>query len=478
MLEQDIAIAKLGTHVPSTSTSTQTTDHMHPDTAELAKIRVQWEAEKAAWNKQSVEWDIELRKERADHNTDLIAWTRKHKLLQEKLEETEAVAEQNRVWFDNERDIWNTERVRRPLEVAALKSECALLAQELEARTEKCKKLSDQLRDSVKANEDKTAWRKEQEEREAERFIWDVERSSWIQEREDHTTWNNRLAAWENERVAVDKERATWVEERTRLQTQVAALEEKNVQQDASHEKEGALWKADRVILEEKLDAVTTSLATLTTSTEALTQGKLSAEKDRDFFRDQYSQASAFVSSVRQENMALEEQANIAESRAKDGVAMVKGMFETQMQHLEDDLTRWKGLAELMQEKDRLTGDEVRRRAAEEPELRERCEWLVEKLMSREEELRRIGNSQRKLKAERSRLESKILKLQKQRSLYKSISEKPPRQGTNTVDIPATNGVSSEHDPSAVSDDEHGARMDQSSAPIRLIVSRIWKGTF
>ena len=99
-------------------------------------------------------------------------------------------------------------------------------------------------------------------------------------------------------------------------------------------------------------------------------RAKASAETDRDFFRDQYAQASGYVSSVRSENVELEQRALVAEGKAKDGVGMIKAMFEGQIKTLQEDLAKWKGIAELLQERDRRTGDEIRRRAAEEPETR------------------------------------------------------------------------------------------------------------
>ena len=108
----------------------------------------------------------------------------------------------------------------------------------------------------------------------------------------------------------------------------------------------------------------------LIASMDDLTRSKASAETDRDFFRDQYAQASMYVDSVRKENTEFEERVLVAEGKAKDGVAMIKATYDGRLKALEMDVARWKGLAELLQEKDRRTGDEVRRRAGEEPELR------------------------------------------------------------------------------------------------------------
>jgi hypothetical protein len=113
-----------------------------------------------------------------------------------------------------------------------------------------------------------------------------------------------------------------------------------------------------------------TERAELVAARDESIRAKASTETDRDFFRDQYAQASGYVSSVRGENVELEQRALVAEGKAKDGVGMIKAMFEGQIKTLQGDLAKWKGIAELLQEKDRKTGDEIRRKAAEEPELR------------------------------------------------------------------------------------------------------------
>jgi len=113
-----------------------------------------------------------------------------------------------------------------------------------------------------------------------------------------------------------------------------------------------------------------TELAKLVAARDELIHSKTSAETDRDFFRDQYAQASGYVSTVRGENVELERRALVAEDKAKNGVGMIKAMFEGQIKTLQGDLAHWKGIAELLQEKDRRTGDDIRRKAAEQPELR------------------------------------------------------------------------------------------------------------
>ncbi|KAF8876922.1 hypothetical protein BD779DRAFT_1804118 [Infundibulicybe gibba] len=161
--------------------------------------------------------------------------------------------------------------------------------------------------------------------------------------------------------------------------------------------------------------------STLSASLQTALDGRNSAEKDRDFFREQYGRASGFVTSVREENVELEERASLAETRARDGVAMVKATFEQRIKSLENDLKSWKQVSTFLMEKDKRTDDEVRRRAAEEPELRERCgklEELCESFVSQttmlEDALERKENELLifKVEAESSRNEANDLRKQ------------------------------------------------------------------
>jgi chromosome segregation ATPase len=113
--------------------------------------------------------------------------------------------------------------------------------------------------------------------------------------------------------------------------------------------------------------------ATLTLNSETAIRGKVSAEQDRDFFREQYAKASDFVSSVRDENAELEKQIKIATDQAHSGVDLIKTTFELRTKSLEEDVRAWRRIAEFLIDKDHRTNDDIRRRAAEEPELRARC---------------------------------------------------------------------------------------------------------
>ena len=138
------------------------------------------------------------------------------------------------------------------------------------------------------------------------------------------------------------------------------ALEQELAEARAQFALQTASWEVDR--------------AALILDIETATRGKISAEKDRDFFREQYAKASGFVSSVREENAELEKRIKIATDQTQTGVSLIKTTFELRMKLLETDVRAWHRVAEFLMEKDRRTNDDIRRRAAEEPELRARCD--------------------------------------------------------------------------------------------------------
>jgi hypothetical protein len=135
-------------------------------------------------------------------------------------------------------------------------------------------------------------------------------------------------------------------------------------------------------------DAERSSLVAQIASVEI---SKTQAEKDKEFFREQYGHASAYVTNIREENKELDKQAKIAEEQARLGVGLVKATFELRMKTLEDDMKVWRRMAEFAMEKDSRTNDEVRRRAAEEPELRVLTARQQEDLKAAQLKLEELG---------------------------------------------------------------------------------------
>ncbi|KAG1745690.1 hypothetical protein EDB19DRAFT_1632194 [Suillus lakei] len=177
-------------------------------------------------------------------------------------------------------------------------------------------------------------------------------------------------------------------------------------------------WSTERASIIEAREALVVDVTRLNSSLDAMTRSKGLTEKDRDFFRDQYVQASGFVNSTRTENAELEQKAKIAEGQARDGVALIKNMFESQIKALKEDVDRWRGVSALLQEKDRRTDDLVRRRAAEHPELAERCRQLECQVDSLHANLIELERAHQKSSVEHDKIQDlKLSELRKQNQM-------------------------------------------------------------
>ncbi|PIL26028.1 hypothetical protein GSI_11782 [Ganoderma sinense ZZ0214-1] len=138
------------------------------------------------------------------------------------------------------------------------------------------------------------------------------------------------------------------------------------------------------------------TLSQLRSINETLQKRRTEAEKDRDLFRDLYSKASLHASEVSKENNELAERATLAESQARDGLAMIKATYDERIRLLEQEVERWKGQVHVLTERDRRMNDELRLRAALEPELRRENMRLREQLeiLILEEDCRRMEGRQ------------------------------------------------------------------------------------
>ncbi|KAF8838188.1 hypothetical protein BDN67DRAFT_121118 [Paxillus ammoniavirescens] len=250
---------------------------------------------------------------------------------------------------------------------------------------------------------------------------------------EDAVHVAEELAVLTRQRDEHNQDRTTWGADREKWEADRAAWAE-----------EKAGWESERTALKEEREALSRSVAELTASVEVLTAAKVSADKDCDFFREQYTRASAFVGSISDENKELENKAKIAEGQAQEGVAMIKALFENRVKALQDDIQRWKSLAELLQEKDKRTNDDIRLRAAEAPELEERCRRFADENSTLEIDLRKLGQAQQRVTVQRNKLYHEVLMLKKERaSLRSKLSQIVKVTGTSTQET--FNSVSEDH---------------------------------
>lgn len=166
---------------------------------------------------------------------------------------------------------------------------------------------------------------------------------------------------------------------------------------------ERARWTQEKAALQDEVDT--------------LRGDKARALADVDFFRDQYQRASAFASSTRSENEELLARAELAESQAVNGVALVRATFEARVTKLEAEVQKYKALSDMLTSRARRTDDEVRYRAALMPELEREFKQLHQQFRETEAELEDANDELRAEKRTNVRLKRRIASLEaKERS--------------------------------------------------------------
>lgn len=167
------------------------------------------------------------------------------------------------------------------------------------------------------------------------------------------------------------------------------------------------------------------TLEQLRRTNEELQRRKVDAEKDREFFRELYNKASSHVSEVAKENNSLNERVERLETQLREGLVMVRATYESQIKNLEDESEKWKGLYEILQARDRKTeGDEIRRKAACEAELRRENEKLREQLEYLREDYENMESAFEQLG------EKELQSLDEQEKQLKSTIEGPMTTGS------------------------------------------------
>lgn len=152
------------------------------------------------------------------------------------------------------------------------------------------------------------------------------------------------------------------------------------------------------------LTEVERTIQILTQTTDNLRHQLTEKDAQINFLQDQYKAASTYVGELRSENAQLAASNATLQSQVSAGLTLIRNTFEKRVAWLEDDAKSWRQTAEFLREKDRLTNDDVRKRAnllgVREAEMqvlraemadgrmwRERAEWRVREL---EEHLGRV----------------------------------------------------------------------------------------
>ncbi|KAJ7444575.1 hypothetical protein B0H11DRAFT_2088738 [Mycena galericulata] len=197
----------------------------------------------------------------------------------------------------------------------------------------------------------------------------------------------------ENHRLAtlLADERALLEAERARnlvLQERVSTLELQQPQQsqpssspddaDLARRLQQAeeLLAAERTLLAEALQGK----AAAESERDFARRDKASAEQQRDLLRDLYGQASAFADEKVAENRDLEKRVKIAEEQTRDGITTIRATFDLREAALKSEAMDWRNQSNFLREQIvRSNLPEVCKRAAEHPELLDKCTKLVVK---------------------------------------------------------------------------------------------------
>jgi hypothetical protein len=394
-LEAEVKAAKQSQSTTSRegiTSSTQPVGTMQTNSAvsELADVRVKLNQEREVWEagRRNLEEEIgrlTIERDRFETNARPV-------------DELKASWDADQATFRQERELWENERKRLDLQVAEMLGERIGWLEERDRLAAQIKSLTE-TGGTFKAVQ--AQWEQEQTVITAERVAWVSERESWAQQQ-----------------TAIARERALWDAHREAMELQSTKWEADRAEWARGKE----LWESEREKWSAERDALVAEVTRANSSLDVLTRSKALAEKDRDFFRDQYTQASGFVNDTRVENVELEQKAKIAEGQARDGVALIKHMFEviylivfgrsldkvviqSQIKALKEDVDRWKGVSALLQEKDRRTNDLIRRRAAEHPELAERCRQLECQVGLLRADLVELGRAHQKSSVERGNVQ-------------------------------------------------------------------------
>lgn len=139
--------------------------------------------------------------------------------------------------------------------------------------------------------------------------------------------------------------------------------------------------QVENATLKSLYDARENQASILSESLESL-EAKISyAENNAEIFRRQYLEASRYASEVLAENSKLQERSEVAESQVSSAVDGIRTMFERRVQELEKEAAYHKQLATFVMEQTKRTEDEeIRKRAAEYPELEMRYKELESRL--------------------------------------------------------------------------------------------------
>ncbi|KAF7377448.1 hypothetical protein MSAN_00166500 [Mycena sanguinolenta] len=179
----------------------------------------------------------------------------------------------------------------------------------------------------------------------------------------------------------------------------------------------------DNSDLAERLRAAEELLAAERASTAAALQSKAdaeaerdaarrelaAAEHDRDVFQECYQRASQFTDETGKANRELEKRVKIAEEQTKEGVSLLRATFELREETLKSEIRDWRNQAVFLREQAvRTNDDDLRKRAAEHPELVAKYTQLAKEVDTLEEKVEFFEEDLRVKQDEIDRLEQQL----------------------------------------------------------------------
>jgi chromosome segregation ATPase len=153
---------------------------------------------------------------------------------------------------------------------------------------------------------------------------------------------------------------------------------------------------------------------------------RLQAEHDSRVPAERYEEQSQSLALAKSEAAELQETiANMQTSVSQNNWRLP---YEASMKQLEAQVSQWKGLCEVLRRKDERTDDEVRRRAAEEPELRAENKELRTKILGMETEIA-------EMRREKSTLEERVEQARSVQELNDQLTTKTSLFETRIADL-------------------------------------------
>ncbi|KAJ6551154.1 hypothetical protein B0H19DRAFT_1156689 [Mycena capillaripes] len=120
------------------------------------------------------------------------------------------------------------------------------------------------------------------------------------------------------------------------------------------------------------------NIAAVERDRDSARRDQAAAEQQRDVFQEYYLKASQFAEEKGSENKELQKRVTIAEEQTKAGLATIKATFDLREVALKSEIRDWRNQANFLREQAIRTNDnDLRRRAAEHPELVTKYSQLI-----------------------------------------------------------------------------------------------------